>query len=420
MTENHLEMSYPTMDLLKKANPVLFSEERYDEYPLDGEELMQYLSTSSTINNHSRPLTNVDYSDYLVYGKDDGSNHQEIDLDKKLISEFILFLIQSRQHDSNDAENNKHKSIKFEEFLKMEPYSKRWYNCILDVLEQGNATEVVDLSMSNKILSEFIRKGNERDLVKADDQTLEELTSYLLSSAIKRGIDIKPVRLDDPVAFLKNGIDCILNSVDSSSLAPSQELDHNDDSENKPSSQENEIGKNKDIEQSMALGERESETTMEEMKTAFKDLQLAHNFLTKRFEHDRVGYSQDIEKLTRTNRELQEKLLSYHSSLTKTEKKLQEAEKASKELKTKNDNYSSPRTLSNTSNPLNSPILSPELWGPPSPGSINSNAGAHSISIMRNEFKRIITETQKKHEKELSEERKKRLDLEEELKKLKE
>ncbi|CCD24252.1 Pea2p NDAI_0C05930 [Naumovozyma dairenensis CBS 421] len=445
-----LKNNLPSLNLLRKVNPVLFSEERYDEYPLNHDELIQYLNTPSTLNYHSRPLTNVDYSDYLVYRK--GDSRHEIDFEKKLLSEYVLFWIQSEHNKKKKKckgqdENNSHfsKNIKLEDFLTLKPYSEEWYDCVLDILQMGNATEVVDLSMSNKILSEFVKSHKVRDLSE-NDEGLEEVTSYLLSSAIQNGIDIKPTKLDNPIEFLKNGIDSILearkrdfssdnNNTDSKEdrnlanqvgRSTSEDLNkkiNNNNGNNYDSYGDNNENADENGSSTMVRSEK-----LTEIETAFKDLQLAHNFLTKQFEHDRAGYVQDIEKLTRTNRELQDKLLNSHLVLSKTENKLHEAEKEKEELKEQSHNNSNDGSFHDSQvqaqqleiniDSLKSPLLSPELWGPLSPVSITSANGSHSISIMRNEFKRMLNETQRKYEKELNEERQLRVKLEKDLESL--
>ena len=85
------------LSLLKKSNPLLFTPERYDEYPLDPIELAQFLNKSleQDSNNNTllreRPFTAVDQLDYLFYLD---SSTQELDLDKKLAVEYALFQLQ--------------------------------------------------------------------------------------------------------------------------------------------------------------------------------------------------------------------------------------------------------------------------------------------------------------------------------------
>lgn len=392
------------LELSRRANPLLFSAERYEEYPLKYDELKQYLLSQNPSHPHhnSRPYTSIDYFDYLLYrSKNDES---EIDLDKKLVSEFALYYVQKEHLNSDDLNPT------LNELLKLQPKSADWYEMMLRILESINTTGIDQLTKENN--NSFPNSKRARSSTnmggtdkfnkgayhtdKADDdknEILQELTSFLMSNSIQKGIDIKPIPLDDPVKFLKNGINSILDTCVS--------LEKNTSS---PPISPN----------AAAIQEEDSSKKLEELETAFSDLQLAHNFLTKQFENDRAEYVQDIEKLTRTNRELQDKLLNNHSNLSKTEKKLHELEQENKELEKANNKLNSSRHNFGMSSPASSPVT----WDPSSPssaGSPTSGSGSRSLSIMTSEFKKVLTSTQRKYEKELSDEREHRFKLEREL-----
>ncbi|KAL3234619.1 Protein PEA2 [Nakaseomyces bracarensis] len=445
------------MDLLRRANPVLFSPQRYDEYPLGYDDLMQYLSTkditSSSDPQHNRPYTYIDSLDFLLYGQGDGD--LDIDLDKKLACEYALYYVQSKKK----SKRNKRRSmlgskLYLDELLNNGGTQTRdWYEAMVSVLESVSITELEpELLLKLDRLTQQHNQGNGRsgsnhhhnnqltthnisvfnrpdfgrngvrnsglELLKdsnlshsevfsgktlnesdesMDDETnevIQDLTSYLISNSIKRGIKVKPTNLDNPVQFLKNAIDEILNTRGTESPA----LDRSS---------------NIDMEHSASPVNNADAIDTQELETALKDLQLAHSFLTKQFEHSRAEQSQTIGKLTKTNRELQDKLLKYHSKISKLEDKLRESETKKRALE---DEISKSNAENNLS--ISSPIIAPELFTPASPSSPGSN-NSHSITVMRNEFKRMIIETQKKYEKELSEEREKRQRLELELDELK-
>ncbi|CAI4038619.1 hypothetical protein SMKI_05G2310 [Saccharomyces mikatae IFO 1815] len=392
------------LELSRRANPLLFSPERYEEYPLKYDELKQYLLSQNPSHPHhnNRPYTSIDYFDYLLYrNKNDDS---EIDLDRKLVSEFALYYVQKEHLNSDDSDPT------FNELLRLQPCSTEWYEMMLKILQSLNTTGINQLTKENnnhflhtkrvrssttlggtdKLNSSSNHNGHAND---DKNEVLQELTSFLMSNSIQKGIDIKPIPLDDPVKFLKNGINSILDTcVNLEKTTSSTHTSLN----------------------VAAIQEEDSCKKVEELETAFSDLQLAHNFLTKQFENDRAEYVQDIEKLTRTNRELQDKLLNYHSNLSKTEKKLHDLEQTNKELeKVSNKLNSNKHNIS-----ISSPVSSPVTWGPSSPSSVGSptsGSGSRSLSIMTSEFKKVLTSTQRKYEKELSDEREHRCRLEREL-----
>lgn len=368
------------MALMERANPMLFSRERYEEYPTEYAELKHYL-TSNGIENfpkrHSKLYTDVDYLDYLLYRDDETGS--TIDLNKKLLCEYALYQIQSQKRLDLG-------SITMERLLGLEPQSLEWYECLTTLLETVNGTnlDIPLLQEGNWSTNGLPSKGqkkfgglNRSNTMIKKNSDLQELTSFVLSNAIKKGIELKPVNMDNPLEFLKNAIETMLTS----SSQQTQKEDPN--------------------------------LQVSSLETAFKDLQLAHSFLTKQFENDRNEYLQNMEIMQRTNKELQQKLLDYHSDLSQAENKLQKTERQLEE-NNKRESLQKRKSFG-----ISSPIFSGDTWNLPSPGSaksLNSNANnAHSITIMRTEFKRLLVESQRKYEKELQEERDARLKLEKEL-----
>lgn len=370
------------MQLLERANPWLFSEETYEEYPLEYEELKHYLANDvNTCFPHrkSRPYTHIDYLDFLLY-KRDGSG-SGIDLEKKLLCEYALYQVQSHQKQSKLRDVS---SVTLKQLTEMESQSAEWYEYLLVLLESINATKV-DAPLFNIGKMSSDRKPNVRGLQRSNtiirtNGALQELTSFVLSSAIKKGIELKPVNMDNPIEFLKDAIE----SLTSHSQENSEPLEETVD----------DIHKQK-----------------EELETAFKDLQLAHSFLTKQFENDRTEYLQNTEKIQNTNKELQQKILDYHADLSKSESQLGKAQLEVKELKaaTKRDSEKI-RSLD-----MSSPVPSLDFRYPESPTLSLNNTNGHSISIMRTEFRRMYAESQRKYEREIQEEREARLLLEKEL-----
>ncbi|QLL32688.1 hypothetical protein HG536_0D02100 [Torulaspora globosa] len=368
------------MALMERASPMLFSRERYEEYPMEYAELKHYL-TSNGIEDfpkrQSKPYTHVDYLDYLLYRDDETGS--TIDLNKKLLCEYALYQVQSQKRSEVG-------SITMAKLMSLEPRSLEWYDCLTTLLETTNATnlDIPLLQGSDGSGTSSPGKGQEKsegvnrsNTIIKKNRELQELTSFVLSNAIKKGIELRPVNMDNPLEFLKNAIETII----ASSSQPRKE---------------------------------DSDPQMDSLETAFKDLQLAHSFLTKQFENDRNEYLQNIEILQRTNKELQQKLLDYHSDLSQVENRLQETER---ELEENNKRASQPQRKSFG---ITSPLFSGDAWNEPSPGSAKSfnSTNAHSITIMRTEFKRLLVESQRRYEKELQEERDARLRLEKELESL--
>lgn len=132
------------LELSRKANPLLFSPERYEEYPLKYDELKEYLFSQNPSHPHhnNRPYTSVDYFDYLLYtSKNDNS---EIDLDRKLVSEFALYYVQKNRRNSDDS------APTLNDLLKLKLGSKEWYEMMLEILESINTTGMNQLTRENK------------------------------------------------------------------------------------------------------------------------------------------------------------------------------------------------------------------------------------------------------------------------------
>lgn len=204
----------------------------------------------------------------------------------------------------------------------------------------------------------------------AEAGKVEEITSYLLSSAISRGINLTgssesttAADAHDPVSFCKHHIDFLLD------MYPSQG----------------------------SQGERvkivENSEETQDLKTAIKDLQLAYKFLKSKYENERNENLNRIETLNKTNKELSEELLHYHSKL----KELDE------HIKTPNPNET----------------IEPEAFSPLALNSPNGgNSNNQSLNMMKQEFKRILADTQSKYERELQHERDMRSELQSRLKEL--
>lgn len=436
-------------NLMFKANPLLFSPERYDQYPLDHEELMHYLTSalSSGAAVCPRPVTATDEFDYLLYrddatsssrtsanidhltgkntvlsgsagGGSSSSGNIELDLDKKLACEFAIYQThirnKSQQKKSKDRDSKTAMPKDFSQLLQMKMGSDEWFEEMLYLLESVNATNIDLSSLSGMSIASKDEKsinsasashsGNKTDNVLNNDNNdtnMQETISYILSNSIKSGVDIKP-QFQNVKDDLRNGNssekEYLRNIIDSVI-----EMAKN----------------NRDNEKTNAKSEEDNEMKMKEMNIALNDLQLAHNFLTRQFENDRIEYSKDIEKLTKTNRELQEKLLNYHSDLVKTENELQETQE---KLQIKELNP----TIQGSNTPIfkgigddlgmMSPINIDRDNVRSSQGSLDSKGegkgSSYSLTLMRNEFKKLLTETQRKYEVELAKERELRKELE--------
>ncbi|KAG0659105.1 hypothetical protein C6P45_001902 [Maudiozyma exigua] len=436
-------------NLMYKANPLLFSPERYDQYPLDHEELMHYLTSalSSGAAVCPRPVTATDEFDYLLYrddatsssrtsanvdhltgkntmlsgsvtGGSSSSGNIELDLDKKLACEFAIYQTHIRSKSQQKKSKNRDSKATipkdFNHLLQMKIGSDEWFEEMLYLLESINATNIDLGSLSGMSIASKDEKsingasasysGNKTDNVfnnDNNDTSMQETISYILSNSIKNGVDIKPQfkNIKDDLyngnssekEYLRNIIDSVIEMAKN----------------------------NRDNEKTNGKSEEDNEMKMKEMNMALNDLQLAHNFLTRQFENDRIEYSKDIEKLTKTNRELQEKLLNYHSNLVKTENELQETQE---KLQMKELNP----TIQGSNTPIfkgivddlgiMSPINIDRDNARSSQGSLDSKGegkgSSYSLTLMRNEFKKLLTETQRKYEIELTKERELRKELE--------
>lgn len=370
------------LSLMQCANPLLFSEGNYEEYPFEYQDLKRYLSTNDDGENtpcrNVKPFTHINYLDMLLY-----PNDGNFDLNRKLVCEYALFQVQRSERLNKLPQLDNFYQL--ENLKQLEPFTAKWYQFIIVLLESINATNIESLLLKGPHPLKMLEQMTGTDLqtrTPTDSSTagtLQELTSYVVSRAVQRNIELKPLHLDDQVEFLKTAFDTILDNG-----APTRSMSHDDDKQN--------------------------------LQTAVNDLQLANTFLTKQFQNDHADYVQNIEKLQRTNKELQQKVLDYHSELVKSEQKLQEKEKLVKEMED--------ATSSNKSSNFNyaSPVMTNEMWFPSSPASTNSNnsvsSASQSIGVMRTEFKKLLTETQRKHDRELQSERESRLKLEKELQQL--
>lgn len=454
------------LQLLKKSNPLLFAPERYDEYPLDPIELSQFLNNSLQQDENGggllrdRPFTSVDQLDYLFYVD---PKTQELDLEKKMAVEYALFQLQLLKRDNQNNNNDESLDNNISSFEDLLGDNLQSADGLKDLLLTLNSVNGLDLDLNKLNLIEKksssglgnnnnntnnTRNGSILSLNNISDKrvsnseksklsclstdlkhvsndniseivsptsynhnsdSIQEITSYLLSSTISHGIELKPKgEMNDSMEFLKNCMVSLIDmAVDKRQQGNGKNIvtDQNKDDNTTASDKDNVNDKRY----------KELESKLAEMNTAFKDLQLAHNFLTKQYENDHNDSLKDIEKLTRTNKELQEKLLSYHSNLAKRENKDIESDKkefdGNSVFHSPTKNFSSP-ALGHT-----------ESWTPQTPISSgdrpNSNysnqLNSPSLSMMKSEFKRLLTETQRKYEKEITQERQMRKQLQNEL-----
>ena len=429
-------------NLMHKANPLLFAPERYDQYPLNHQELMQYLTSASSSGATvcPRPVTATDEFDYLLYMDGSSSNRSsaspehltntipstvntgimELDLDKKLACEFAIYQthMRNKQDDINGRTNSTYKIKDFNELLQMKVGSNEWFDEMLHLLESINATNIdlssisdmaissKDISVRKTVIGDGQTSNNTEGSLRIDtsDIDMQDTISYILSNAIKNGVDIKP-QFKETTSGVKNQSnekEYLRNIIDS--MIAMAKI-------------------NREKISSVTEDKEANDGKVKEMNTALNDLQLAHNFLTRQFESDRIEYSKDIEKLTKTNRELQEKLLNYHSNLTKTENELLETQEKlqMKELNPIIEGNNTP-LLKGLGDDLG--FLSPltvdrdnvrsSQSSLDSKGELKSDGkgSSYSLTLMRNEFKKLLTETQRKYETELAKEREMRKELE--------
>lgn len=374
----HASMQNKPAELMQKANPLLFS--CSEEYPLDYEDLKRFLATNADpAGRDVRPLTYVNYVDMLLYQK-----NGQVDVDRKLACEFALYQVQRAQRLGRLTSGP---GVPWEKLVQLEPFTKPWYESLIVLLESINATNVEGTWPAQP--GHLNRTDLQADPSRAHDEAqLQELTSYVLSRAVQEDIDLKPVHMDEPVEFLKAAFNTVLESA-----------------RKDPATQQNDDDAG--------------------LQTAVQDLQLANNFLTKQFENDHADYVQNIEKLQRTNKELQQKVLDYHSMLVKTEGTKVEVPKTEsfKATKSRESGIQDASKVPQSNFQYTSPLMTGDLWLPGSPLSATSDnsvsSTSQSINVMRAEFKRMLTQTQRKYEKELQQERDAKTRLEQELNKYK-
>lgn len=308
-----------------------FCVQLHGSYPSGADALREFLNTDQELVNNS-------------FGWED----LDLDLDTQVKHEYVSYLLDKF---CNQASEKVKASVFLEECNKVGSVSLR---------------DLVHI-LSRKLVSLQDSKVSE------ESGKVEQITSYLLSSSISKGIELPTIinsdnyEIRDPVSFCKKHIDMLLE------LFPKM----NDSSEVSPKIEENKGTKD--------------EEDIKDLKTAIKDLQLAYNFLQSKYENDRKSYLSRIEILNKTNKDLSEELLRYHS-------KLKEAEGG-------NLTSTPPTSMEFVS-------FSPSCLESPS-----KNA-SQSFNMMKQEFKRILTDTQSKYEKELQQERELRIKLQERVREL--
>ncbi|SCV03950.1 LAMI_0H12244g1_1 [Lachancea mirantina] len=372
-------MRMSRVNLPEIANPKLFSPQIYDRYPLKYEEQIKILQKERL---HLEELVyDIDNAQILQYMDSNG----EIDIKRKLLGEYALYRAKSSTQETDFVEQlirwqldlSKSRS---QDFTSREKQQRMVYETLLSVLGSQAFEEVVARQSddSSNVHNTFQTNDPSHSISRIDSShaQVDEVTSYLLSSALQKGIDLKPESQrhsgdQNDVSFLKECIDSILEGY---------------------SSGNNNQGKTLDDEKSSS-----------ELELALKDLRLAHSYLTRRFENDRNEHLRSIDQLTKTNEELSHELLAFHSKFRNIQTKYSELQKETTQLEEKL------RLNSLTS------LSSPEADAS-SLNSVGSNGGRpQSLAIMRKEFKKVLSETQRKYETELREERELRRSLEREL-----
>lgn len=317
-----------------------FAEKLHGKYP--NEQLNEYLQTTST----NSLISNRQNSEW---------DELPMDLDSQLKLEFALYLI-------NESANGS-LSTKGTTFLQK-----------LGSVDVDTLKELVQLVLEND--KSLANKSTDED-----EGKVEQITSYLISSSISKGINLASIDnssneegVHDPISFCKKNIDILLdaypqNSSSSLQHAPlsTSELELND------------ISKQQDL------------------QTAITDLQLAYKFLKSKYENDRDEYQATIETLNKTNKELSEELLHYHSKLKEREEK----------SKVTSQMQSIPMDIDRS--------FSQAISESSDIKSSTSASNHQSFSMMKQEFKRILADTQLRYEKELEQERLLRQQLENKL-----
>ncbi|SCU83692.1 LAME_0C06172g1_1 [Lachancea meyersii CBS 8951] len=339
--------------LQKWGNPRLVSDSRCNYYPTSYGELNAWLKCNYPLEVPGAGPTALDLLDAVLYAREDG----ELDLEHKLRAEYAMFKASSGSFKARAREPQEDSNGELASLVQ-----------ILGslALDEGKLEALWRLQRDfdgPQRNSDSNVAGASRSLQQSQ---LEEVTSYLLSSALQRDIQLKPPQgpaPHDDIAFFKQCIDALMNIVDSKPMAPP--LDHNT-------------------------------TLSDDTATALRDLQLAHSFLTKKFENDRNEYLHSIDKLNRTNKELSRELAERAKQVATLEDKCKSLKQQREILTTHVENL-----------PVSTPVSSPS--------SNTSNGNMYSIGSMRAEFKKVLTEARLKHEEELERERSLRKRLEKEL-----
>ena len=302
-----------------------------------------------------------------------------------------------------------------------------------------------------------------------DSDTMEKaavdgVTSYLISEMIKNNLELPISDSSDTYnnrEFLKSCIDALIHkcaavtesseTLNQNNLGPkdnvktfigntltgqnpvSSTLSRPVEGENGVAATKNSLLNSKDhlVEPSSSREVlKQNNNEVNDLKTALKDLQLAHNFLTDKFAKDRFDSTEKIDKLTKKSTKLSNELTEFQTNLQYEQDKylkivhqLNEKENTIDMLQSKIDQLEQ-QALAETALP--SPGL-PHLFASSDTDSIHSttsngspastgNSSSYSISLMRQEFKKIVQQMNTKHEIELQREVDKRLKLEKQLK----
>ncbi|AGO13993.1 AaceriAGR135Cp [[Ashbya] aceris (nom. inval.)] len=348
-----------TVDLLVKSNKMAFSEARLALYPTSYEELKSFL-TNHTLDDADGGDVAVGLREQYVDGERlSRMNELELDIEKKLFSEYAKYRVRAAPQDR---------------FLKLlvEQHEAGLLEGIVAVLQEQLA-----------VYEQHVSEGSLAPPGKQASQELEEIASYLISSMIQNGIEIQTQgQVGQTLDTKEICMRCIDQLLDSGSVSAGTSM---------PSRSCTPTVKEQRPEQ------------LDELYTAFEDLQLAHKFLTEKFESDRKQYLTEIEQLNRTNRELQQELSNYQSRLSQAREQIGKLESMTPPTSVSTDRNTPPRDMF-----------------PKSPPSIGSNASASSpvsasFIMMKQEFKKLLNETQNKYERELREERELRKRLESQL-----
>ncbi|CEP63058.1 Pea2p LALA0_S07e01464g [Lachancea lanzarotensis] len=361
------------MKLLKWGNPRLFSDSVCDYYPTSYDDLNAWLERDHNLPRLEVPMagpTQVDLLDAVLYGKEGG----DLDLKHKLQAEYALFQAssgslkaeQQQQQQQDTNKDGKNEVLRLVQLLGSLALDENTLESLWRVQRDSNDPE------KDSIPSPSASRN-------VQQKQLDEVTSYLISSALQRDIDLKPPPRDlapqDDVEFVKQCIDALMNVVVKSSTTGGSPPPENQNTESN-----------------------------DDTATALKDLQLAHSFLTKKFENDRNEYIHSIEKLNRTHKELVQENASHTAKIASLEGKCKSLEQQRDIMSKHMESFSASITPTNN---LTSPLSSPD--------STTSNGNSYSIGAIRAEFKKILTETRLRHEEELDRERSLRKILEKEL-----